>query len=82
MRSRGCSGTTVHSRNLGAVRLLNADVTRALFLLPDFFERDSKPVYLVRPDSHAAALRRRNRCSSSSAVARGRRNSREAPPGA
>ncbi len=82
MRSKGCSGTTVHSRNLGMVRLLSDDATRALFLLPDFLGRDSKPLYLVRPDSHATALRRRNRCSSSSAVARGSKNSREAPPGA
>lgn len=81
MRSKGCSGTTVHSKNFGMARLPDEDETRVL-LLPGFPGRESRPLYFVRPDSQAARLCRRDLCSSSSAVANGRRNSREAPRGA
>ena len=82
MRSKGCSGTTVHSKNFGVARLLDEDEARVLVLLPDFPGRESRPLYFVRPDSQAARLCRRDLCSSSSVVASGRRNSREALRGA
>src|SRR6267154_1008649 len=82
MRSKGCSGTTEHSKNFGMVRLPDEDEVRVLFLLPYFPGRESRPLYFVRPDSQAARLCRRDLCSSSSADTSGRRNSREAPKGA
>jgi hypothetical protein len=60
MRSKGCSGTTVHSKNFGIVRLLDEDETKELILLPDFPGRESRPLYFVRPDSQAARLCRRD----------------------
>src|SRR5258707_11277291 len=82
MRSKGCSGTTEHSKNFGMVFLFDEDETSALLLLPDFPGRESRPRYFVRPDSQAARLCRRDLCSSSSAVDSGRKNSRDAPRGA
>src|SRR6266403_3460286 len=83
MRSKGCSGTIEHSKNFIMDRLLDdEDETWVLFLLPYFPGRESRPLYFVRPDSQVARLCRRDLCSSSSTVANGRRNSREAPRGA
>ena len=82
MRSNGCSGTTEHSKYIGMVRLRDEDKVSVLFLLPYFPGRESSPLYFVRPDSQPARLCRRDLCSSSSAVASGKRNSREAPKGA
>lgn len=79
IRSRGCSGTTLHSKKRSGVFL---EPCLLSLLLMRFQGRYSSPAYLARPTSSSIALRLRDRVSSASSVDKGRMYSRGRPLGA